>query len=107
MSPLTRLDIFMVMIYVVFWVVMPCSVMVWYQCVRRSCCWSEDDGGSMALQNVGILPHQYMVLIQNTTTDMYPICHENVIQLSCIEFPYLFWEYFSFYAFPLKNRCRF
>jgi len=48
---------------VIFWVVMPCSVVVGYQCSRGPCCChlqDETDGGSMDLWNVGILLQCYM-----------------------------------------------
>jgi len=49
----------------VFWVVMPCSVVVGYQHFRGPCCLQlqdkDEDGGSMDLQNVGVLPKPYMM----------------------------------------------
>jgi hypothetical protein len=43
----------------VFWVVMPCSAMVGYQCLRGPCClhFHPEDGGSKVH---GILPQQWM-----------------------------------------------
>jgi hypothetical protein len=46
----------------VFWVVMPCSIVVGYQCFRPCCLNLQGDvGGIMVLKNVGILPQHYMV----------------------------------------------
>jgi hypothetical protein len=41
-----------------FWVVMECSVVEGYHCFVGPCCLPED-GGSMDLRNVGILPQHY------------------------------------------------
>jgi hypothetical protein len=41
----------------IFWFVMPCSVVVGYQRFRSPCC--SEDGVSMNLWNVGILPQYY------------------------------------------------
>jgi hypothetical protein len=52
----------------IFWIVMPCNIVVGYQCFRDQSClpslgWSEmkwsEDGGSMDLWSVGILPQHY------------------------------------------------
>jgi len=42
----------------VFWLVTSC-VVAGYQCFRGPCCPYPEDGGSMVLRNVGILPEQY------------------------------------------------
>jgi hypothetical protein len=47
----------------VFWVVMPCNVMVEYQHFGGPCCLliQDKDEGSKFLLNVGILPHHYIM----------------------------------------------
>jgi len=46
----------------VVWVIIPCSDVVGHQYFGGPCCLHlQGDGGSMVLQNVGILPHVYTV----------------------------------------------
>jgi len=42
--------------FVVFWVVMLCNVVVWYQCFGGPCCGTE---GNMVLWNSVIQPSHY------------------------------------------------
>jgi hypothetical protein len=59
-----RLKVLMVMKMqvVVFWVVMPCNVVVEYQCFGEPCCLQDEDGDSKVLQNFGLLlSHHFMV----------------------------------------------
>jgi hypothetical protein len=52
--------------YEIFWVVTPCGVVVGYQLFGEPCCltlhftsFHPEDGGSMDLRNVGILPQHH------------------------------------------------
>jgi len=51
----------------VYWVMMPCNVTVGYQHFRGPCCLHlhPEDGGSMVIQNVGILP-QHQIASQSS-----------------------------------------